>query len=45
MLDDPLNGLIILIFGHGDVVPVPALMVMAASRENKMVEISALFII
>jgi len=44
MLDDPLNGLIILISGHGEVVPDPALIVMAASSESKMVEISAFFI-
>jgi len=44
MLDYPLNGLIILISEHGKVVPVPVLMVMTASTENKMVEISALFI-
>jgi len=45
MLDDPLNGLIILISGHGEVVPVPALMVMAVSRDNKMVKISTLHIL
>ena len=44
MIDDPLNGLIILISGHGEGVPFPALIAAIVSRENKMIEISALFI-
>ena len=46
MIDDPLNGLIILISGHGKVVPASTLidMVMVANRENKKVEMSAFFI-